>query len=484
MYIPLAERLRPTTLDEIVGQEHLLGPHSLIRGAVRSKRPLSLLLWGPAGSGKTSLARAYAHDLSATLIALSAVSTAVADIRRIIEEISSKPLLHTNTILFIDEIHRYNKAQQDLFLPYLEKGLFTLVGATTENPSFALNSALLSRLHLLALRPLSRDGLEQLLVRYEQRMKAIFTSSDRVSGKQEGPDGASGGKGIAPAIAKEPDAPSGSLTADRKLTEEVNMARVNSLPLEAAARALLIELAQGDGRSLLNMVEQLQMMPLEGPLSAQQLQDIVARRAALFDRAGEQHYNLISALHKAVRGSDPQASLYWFARLVEGGEQMLFVARRLIRMASEDIGLADPQALALAVAARDAYEMLGSPEGELALAQVVVYLALAPKSNSLYKAYGSACSTAAQTTHLPPPFIILNAPTELMRQQGYGVGYQYDHDVPHAFSGQNYFPDGLEPREYYIPAQRGFEREMSKRLTYFAALREKIRRDREEFPSG
>lgn len=418
MYTPLAEKLRPEKLEDIVGQEQLLTAHGVIRQAVLRRRPLSLILWGPPGCGKTTLARAYARELEADLIALSAVSTGVADIKKIIDDITNKPLLHKRPLLFIDEIHRYNKSQQDLFLPYLERGLFTLVGATTENPSFALNNALLSRVHVLILQPLNEEALEKLLCRCE------------------------------------------------KITTPV--------PLDEQARRLLLQLAQGDGRFLLNIVEQLQMIAPAAPLTSEELLALVARKAALFDNAGEQHYNIISALHKAVRGSDADAALYWFTRMVEGGEPMLFLVRRLIRMASEDIGLADPQALVLAIAARDAYQMLGSPEGELALAQVVIYLALAPKSNAIYTAYNAACDDAKSSGNLAPPAHILNAPTALMKKQGFGAGYKYDHDMPFAFSGQNYFPEGFERRYYYHPVERGFEREMLKRQAFFAALRDKL----------
>lgn len=421
MSIPLAERLRPATLKEVVGQDHLLGAHGIISQAVEHKRPISLLLCGPPGCGKTTIAKAYANDLGADLFALSAVTSGVAEIKKIIDQIASQPLIHRKPLLFVDEIHRYNKAQQDLFLPYLENGLFALVGATTENPSFAINSALLSRLHVLLLKPINEISLEKLLERCEKKT-AI-------------------------------------------------------LPLDQEARQLLIAFAGGDGRVLLNMVEQLQLMGATETLSAAELQEILTQKAAYFDRQGEQHYNLISALHKAVRGSDPDAALYWFCRIMEGGEPPLFVARRLIRMASEDIGLADPQALGLAIAARDAYQMLGSPEGELALAQVVLYLALAPKSNALYVAYGEAREAAKISSHLPPPSIIINAPTQLMKKQGFGVGYQYDHDMPNAFSGQNYFPEGVARSHYYRPVERGFEREMGKRKAYFSALRERLNRE-------
>lgn len=415
MNIPLAEKLRPKILDEIVGQNHLLSKKSLIHRLVQQQRPVSILLWGPPGCGKTTLARAYAHAFNARFYQLSAVSSGVQDVKKIIEDIQSQPLLHGNTHLFIDEIHRYNKAQQDLFLPYLERGLFILIGATTENPSFSINNALLSRVRVLTLKALDREALELILLRYESQF--------------------------------------------------------GSLPLNADGRAYLIEIAQGDGRYILNLIENLQGIERADPFTVEELQAVLQTRAALFDKSGEGHYNIISALHKSVRGSDPQAALYWFARMLEGGEDPLFIARRVIRMASEDIGLADPMALQQAIAARDAYEMLGSPEGELAIAQAIVYMALAPKSNALYVAYNQVQESVVQTTHLDPPKIILNAPTKLMKEIGYGKGYIYDHDTPEGFSGQNYFPDGMEPETYYHPVERGFEREMQKRLAYFQALR-------------
>lgn len=421
MYIPLAEKLRPRALDELVGQEHITGDNTIISNSIKQQKPLSILLWGPPGSGKTTLAQIYAKAFSGKMYSLSAVASGVADIRKIIGEIEAQPLLYPNFFLFIDEIHRYNKAQQDLILPYLEKGTFILIGATTENPSFSLNNPLLSRLRVLTLNSLSDQDLDKILQRYE--------------------------KLFAP------------------------------LPLTPEARQLMISISQGDGRYLLNMVENLQGLEAQEPLEVKDLTGILQRRAALFDRGGEGHYNLISALHKSVRGSDPDASLYWFTRMIESGEDPLFIARRLIRMASEDIGLSDPQALPLAIAAKDAYEMLGSPEGELALAEAVVYLALSPKSNALYTAYNESKALAGETSHLNPPMIILNAPTGLMKKLGYGKGYIYDHDTPQAFSGQNYFPEGIERQEFYRPVERGFEREMKKRLDYFSQLRKKIHRD-------
>lgn len=408
--------MRPKTLEEVVGQNHLVGPQGFLTKIIKSGKPLSIVLWGPPGSGKTSIAKLYAKAFSIPFYSISAVFSGVADLKKIVKEIEESPLI-PQAVLFVDEIHRFNKAQQDAFLPFVEKGTIVLVGSTAENPSFYLNDALLSRLRVLSLKPLDDSSLNLILKRYEA---------------QEGP-----------------------------------------LPLTEDARELIIFSAQGDGRFLLNLIENLQGINPESPLDTKELQDYLQRRAALYDRQGDQHYNMISALHKAVRGSDPDAALYWFARMLEGSEDPLFLARRLIRMASEDIGLADPQALPLCIAARDAYDMLGSPEGELALAEAVIYLALAPKSNATYTAYENARNLAAKTTQMAPPAIILNAPTKLMKKMGYGKGYQYDHDVEDAFSGQNYFPDGLERTEFYQPVERGFEREMKKRKEYFHKLRKK-----------
>lgn len=418
MNAPLAEQLRPQTIDEIVGQPHLVGNNGFITSIIKSGHPLSIILWGPPGCGKTSIARLYAKAFDMRFEILSAVFGSIADLKRIVKEIEDTPLLGRRTLLFVDEIHRFNKAQQDAFLPFLEKGTIILVGATAENPSFYLNDALLSRVRVLTLNSLDEAALGNLVERYEQR------------------------KGL--------------------------------LNLNPDARKYLVESAQGDGRYLLNLIENLHGLKDHGQLDLEAVQHFLQKRSPLFDKGGDQHYNLISALHKAVRGSDPDAALYWFCRMLEGGEEPLFLARRLIRMASEDIGLADPQALPLAIAARDAYEMLGSPEGELALAEVVIYLALAPKSNATYIAYKMAKEAASQTSQLNPPSTILNAPTKLMKQLGYGKGYQYDHDIPVGFSGQNYFPDGMERLELYQPVERGFEREMKKRIDYFSRLREKI----------
>lgn len=420
MISPLAEKMRPKELCDIVGQDHLLGPNAVISRIIRSGTPLSILLWGPPGSGKTSIARLYAKAFNVPFYTASPIFNGIADLKKIFQEIADKPLLNRGAVVFVDEIHRFNKAQQDAFLPYIEKGTVTLVGATAENPSFYLNKALLSRLQVLPLHALNEQALEILLARYE---------------KAFGPS-----------------------------------------PLSPGARQELLKLAQGDGRYLFNLLENLQTLTPPEMLNADDLHLLLQKRSALFDRGGDEHYNLISALHKSIRGSDPDASLYWFARMLEGGEEPLFLARRLIRVASEDVGLADPNALLQAIAARDAYEMLGSPEGELALAQLVVYLALAPKSNAIYTAYGKARATASQTTHHSPPKSILNAPTKTMKDLDYGKGYLYDHDQPQAFSGQNYFPDEIGRIQFYQPVERGFEREMVKRLNYF----EKLRRERNE----
>lgn len=424
MQSPLAEKMRPQSIEDVVGQDHLVGVDSVLTRIIQSKKPLSILLWGPPGSGKTSIARLYAKAFGAAFYSISPIFNGIADLKKIIHEIKETPLLNRGAVLFVDEIHRFNKAQQDTFLPFIENGTITLVGATAENPSFYLNKALLSRLQVLMVHPLDEKALELLIQRYER---------------------------IYPPL---------QLTAD--------------------ARKEIIILAQGDGRYLFNLLENLQTIKADKPLEVEDLRQILQKRAALFDRSGDEHYNLISALHKSVRGSDPDASLYWFARLLEGGEEPLFLARRLIRMASEDIGLADPQALPLAIAAKSAYEMLGSPEGELALAEVVVYLALAPKSNALYVGYGKARQRAKETSHLPPPKTILNAPTSTMKELAFGKGYLYDHDLPDAFSGQNYFPKDLERESFYRPVERGFEREMNKRIHYFEKKRqERGEKDRE-----
>lgn len=412
---PLAENLRPRSFEDIVGQPHLLSEDGFITQVIRSGRPLSIILWGPPGVGKTSIARLYAKAFSMRFHVMSAIFSGVADIKKLVKEIEETPLFERGVLLFVDEIHRFNKAQQDAFLPFLEKGTLVLIGATVENPSFYLNDALLSRLRVLKMNSLNESDLEKLILRYESKF--------------------------------------GELT------------------LDAEARSFLIRQSRGDGRYLYNLIENITRFTTGDTLNLEGVQAILQSRAPLYDRAGEQHYNLISALHKSVRGSDPDASLYWFARMLEGGEEPLFIARRLIRMASEDVGLADPQALPLAIAAFQAYQMLGSPEGELALAEVVIYLALAPKSNAAYVAYSNSRKIASESTHLNPPAIILNPATKLLREFEYGKGYLYDHDQENAFSGQNYFPPEMERQSFYAPVPRGFEREMQKRMAYFEKLR-------------
>lgn len=417
MNIPLSEQLRPKTLNEIAGQDHLLGKEGLISKIVHNGKPLSLLLFGPPGCGKTTLARLYAQAFKARFVPFSAVFHGTAELKNLIRETQAHPLLNQQLILFIDEIHRFNKAQQDLFLPFIEDGTLVLIGATTENPSFTVNNALLSRLRVLTLHSLNEEALEKILVRFETTFQP--------------------------------------------------------LPFTEEGRRYLIQLAQGDGRHLLNMLENIQTdLTSESQLDVANLQKILQRRSALYDKTGEGHYNLISALHKSVRGSDPDASLYWLARMLKGGEDPLFLCRRLIRMAYEDIGLADPQAAQVALNAWQTYAQLGSPEGDLALAEAVVYLALSPKSNAIYTAFSEVKTVAEQTSHLPPPKIILNAPTQFMKEMDYGKGYRYDHDEKHAFSGQNYFPDELPRNRFYHPVERGFEREMKKRIDYFDKLRQ------------
>jgi putative ATPase len=417
MNVPLAERLRPSALKEIVGQEHLLGEDGFLTRIVQSGKPVSILLWGPPGCGKTTLARLYAQAFQVKFIPLSPIFHGAADLKKILHDLHEQPLLAQQPILFVDEIHRFNKAQQDIFLPCIEKGTIILVGATTENPSFSLNDALLSRLRVLTVKSLELPDLDKILICFETLFRP--------------------------------------------------------LPLTMQARALLLEFAQGDARHLLNMVENL-LSAKEEPIDEHTLLKCVQRRNALYDKHAEGHYNLISALHKSVRGSDPDASLYWLARMLEGGEDPQFIARRLVRMATEDIGLADPQALTIALNAWQAFDQLGSPEGELALAQAVVYLALCPKSNAIYTAFDEAKDLAKKTSHLSPPSTILNAPTRLMKNLGYGKGYQYDHDTPLTFSGQDYFPEKLKRQAFYHPRAQGFEREMLKRLEYFNKLRQKL----------
>ena len=415
---PLAERLRPRTLGEVVGQQHVLGPGMPLRLAFESGRPHSCILWGPPGVGKTTIARLLADETDLHFVQISAIFTGVPELRKVFEAAKLRRQNGKGTLLFVDEIHRFNKAQQDGFLPHMEDGTILLVGATTENPSFELNAALLSRSQVIVLERLSLADLERLAQRAEKELG-------------------------------------------------------RALPLKGEAREAMLEMADGDGRALLNLIEQVAAWKVDASLTRDQLSQRLMRRAAKYDKSGEEHYNLISALHKSVRGSDPDAALYWFARMLEGGEDPRFLARRLTRMAVEDIGLADPQAETVCLDGWQTYERLGSPEGELALAQAVVYLALAPKSNAVYTAYKAARAAARETGSLMPPKHILNAPTRMMKDQGYGSGYAYDHDAEDGFSGQNYFPDGMKRPVWYLPPERGFERELKKRIDYFAKLRAK-----------
>jgi putative ATPase len=413
---PLADRLRPAGLTEVVGQEHLLAPEAPLGRMIEAGRLASMILWGPPGTGKTTIARLLADHSQLAFEPLSAVFSGVADLRKVFERAKERRVMGQGTLLFIDEIHRFNRAQQDGFLPYVEDGTVVLVGATTENPSFELNAALLSRCQVFVLKRLSEAALTELLRRAE----------------------AEAGRG---------------------------------LPLDEEARTALIAMADGDGRYLFNLCEELLALAEGRSLDTAGLAEVVQKRAPLYDKSQEGHYNLISALHKSLRGSDTDAALYWLARMLVGGEDPNYVARRLVRFAVEDIGLADPEALVQTMAAWQAYERLGSPEGELALAQAVIYLGSAPKSNAAYKAFGGAMKAARDTGSLMPPLHILNAPTGLMKQLGYGKGYDYDHDAPEAFSGQNYFPDAMERAHFYRPVERGFEREIKKRLDYWARLR-------------
>jgi putative ATPase len=416
---PLADRLRPKSLDEVIGQQHLLGPGGTLRRMIASGRLGSLILWGPPGTGKTTVARLLADQVGYRFKQISAVFSGVADLKKVFEEARFERLSGHRTLLFVDEIHRFNRAQQDGFLPVMEDGTVVLVGATTENPSFELNAALLSRSQVLRFDPLGPEELELMAQRAEAAM-----------GKP--------------------------------------------LPLDAEARAALYELADGDGRAMLGLVEEVFAATKPGEvLDKAGLLTVVQRRAPIYDKKQDGHYNLISALHKTVRGSDPDAALYYLARMLVAGEDPLFLARRMIRMASEDIGMADPQALPLAIAARDAYEILGSPEGELALAELAVYLATAPKSNSIEVAFNEAMALARTSGSPMPPMTILNAPTRMMKSQGYGSGYIYDHDTPEGFSGQEYFPEKIGRQNFYRPVERGFEREISKRLDYWTKLRAK-----------
>ncbi len=418
---PLADRLRPHTLDDVVGQDHLLEPDKPIGRMREAGTMTSIVLWGPPGTGKTTIARLLAEHTDLHFEPLSAVFSGVADLRKVFEAAKGRRAGGQGTLLFIDEVHRFNRAQQDGFLPYVEDGTVILVGATTENPSFELNGALLSRCQVLVLNRLDDAALEQLL------------------GRAESDEG-------------------------------------KKLPLDEDARASLRAMADGDGRYLLNMAETLFALSVSNDLDTAALTDAVQRRMPLYDKSQEGHYNLISALHKSLRGSDTDAALYWFARMIEGGEDPHYIARRMLRFSVEDIGLADPQALIQATAAWQAYERLGSPEGELALVQCVVYLATAPKSNAAYLAEKASKRAARETGSLNPPMHILNAPTKMMKELGYGDGYNYDHDAEDGFSGQNYFPDDMVRQRFYQPKERGFEREIQKRLDYWSKLRQKKKR--------
>lgn len=415
---PLADRLRPQTLDEVVGQEHVLGEGGTLRRMITGGQYSSLIFWGPPGCGKTTLARLLARESGYEMETLSAVTSGVADLKKVFEKAAARKQDGKRTLLFVDEIHRFNRSQQDAFLPHVENGTIVLVGATTENPSFELNAALLSRCKVVVLRRLEDVALERLLQRAEE-----------------------------------------------------NTGR--TLPLTTEARASLLAMADGDGRYLLNMAEELLSLHGAQEMDTTRLVELIHRRAPVYDKHQDSHYNLISALHKSLRGSDTDAALYWFCRMLQGGEDPLYIARRMIRFAVEDIGMADPQAVHQAIAAKETYEFLGSPEGELALAQAVVYLGTAPKSNAVYTAYKAAVKSAKAHGSLMPPKHILNAPTKLMKEEGYGAGYAYDHDTADGFSGQDYFPEEMERQAYYQPVERGFERDIRKRLEYWARLREK-----------
>jgi len=417
---PLADRLRPQRLSEVIGQEAVLGPEAPLGAMLAAGSLSSLILWGPPGVGKTTIARLLADETDLHFEQISAIFTGVPDLRKVFEAARLRRHQGRGTLLFVDEIHRFNKAQQDGFLPHMEDGTILLVGATTENPSFELNAALLSRAQVLILSRLSPADLERLAQRAEAELG-------------------------------------------------------RALPLDGPARDALIEMADGDGRALLNLIEQVAAWKGEGRLTVETLTSRLMKRATKYDKSGDEHYNLISALHKSVRGSDPDAALYWLARMLTGGEDPRFLARRITRMAVEDIGLADPQAQGICLQAWETYERLGSPEGELALAQAVTYLALAPKSNAGYVAYKAAIDAARKTGSEPPPRHILNAPTRLMKEQGFGAGYAYDHDAEDGFSGQNYFPEGMKRGVYYLPVDRGFERDLKKRVEFFAGLRAKRR---------
>ena len=414
---PLADRLRPSVLAEVAGQDHLLGPDGALTRLLGGASIGSLIFWGPPGTGKTTVGRLLARETRLTFVQVWAIFSGVAELKKLFEEARGRRRIGQGTLLFVDEIHRFNRAQQDSFLPVMEDGTITLIGATTENPSFELNAALLSRARLLVFHALDAEALAKLLLRAE----------------------ASEGR---------------------------------PLPVDPAARAALIRLADGDGRALLTLAEEIWRAARPGEtFTDASMLDVVQRRAPLYDKGQDGHYNLISALHKAVRGSDPDAALYYLARMLDAGEDRLFIARRVVRMAVEDVGLADPQALVVANAAKEAFDFLGSPEGELAIAQAVVYVATAPKSNATYLAFKAATALAKQHGSLTPPKVILNSPTKMMRSEGYGEGYAYDHDEPDGFSGQNYWPEAIGRQRLYEPVERGFERELKKRLEWWAKLR-------------
>ena len=415
---PLADKIRPKSLDEVIGQNHLFGEEGPLQNMITSGVFSSIILWGQPGVGKTTIARLLAENSSSHFEQLSAIFTGVGDLKKVFE---AAKIRHTNgkkTIIFVDEIHRFNKSQQDSFLPFLEDGTIILIGATTENPSFELNSAILSRVQILVLERLSTPDLAKLLER-----------------------------------------------AEIILGSQIN--------IDIDAKTELLKIADGDGRALLNLIENIISWKISNPLTVKDLSVRLSKRLKKYDKKGEEHYNLISALHKSIRGSDPDAALYWLARILDGGEDPRFIARRLLRMALEDVGLADPQAQTICLHAWQSFERLGSPEGELALAQAALYLALAPKSNASYKGFNLSLDLVKQTSSEHPPKHILNAPTDLMREQGYGVGYEYDHDNADGFSGQNYFPEKIERSSAYQPVERGFERELKKRISYFKSLREK-----------
>jgi putative ATPase len=431
IFVPLPERLRPQSAEEVLGQETVLGERGTLGRMLRTGHYHSAILWGPPGCGKTTLARILARSSGYPLQTVSAVTSGVAELKKIFEEATRRHQSEGKpTLLFVDEIHRFNRSQQDIFLPYIESGTILLLGATTENPSFELNGALLSRCKVVVLNRLDTSSL-------------------------------------------------------LKLAERAEAHYGYSLPLDEEARIALCGMADGDGRYLLNLCEEI-LESISSSKEAGEVMDttrlvtFLQKRAPLYDKTQESHYNLISALHKSLRGSDTDAALYWFCRMLAGGEDPLYIARRLVRFASEDVGMADPQALQITLAAKEAYEFLGTPEGELALAQAVAYLGTAPKSNAVYRAYKAAARDAAENGSLMPPMHILNAPTKLMKELGYSKGYAYDHDAPDGFSGQNYFPDGMKRREYYQPVERGFERDIARRMEWFARMREKRQQEQGE----